>query len=233
MLEEWLDRCPFNWELLTTDTLREVDAFSVDCRFFLPSECNKDAMAAVSDVKPTPRTASTISQHIAAGEFRSVVPSPSCPAAGLSNVSPSLSLSLEMEVAPDLPEPQMTPGMRVVHGTVQSASPCGRNFKWAQTVAEIGISFFVCEGLKGRDIAVTFQKRRVCVRNKRTQPETLMFALDPLCDILPGGSTWTLEDGVCVQLLLEKHRKGLFWRCLAEGHSDSEITMPDWWPHSI
>ena len=103
-------------------------------------------------------------------------------------------------------------------------------YRWVQSLDEVGVSFLVPEGTRGRDLAVTFRKGAVAVLWKRSTASEPLLSGATLCDVVPDGCSWTLEGGSCV-LVLQKARRGLFWRCVSEGHC--EVVMPDWWPHTV
>ncbi|KAL1523905.1 hypothetical protein AB1Y20_018824 [Prymnesium parvum] len=225
-LEAQLEHSPFKGAELRVDppSVRELQGTTIGCSVFLPSGL------ALALTAQTPTTA-----RVARPSQGSAAPPP-CHGSGDAPTEHA-EAAASPEGEPPAPsrkeplEPVLSGNLEVVRGP-EAAVPGGARYRWAQTYEEIGISTAMPAGLSAREMTVVFQTRQVVIHPKRSTAAHPIFALTPLCDIIPSGCSWTVEDGWCVQIVMEKARVGLFWRCVSEGHGP-DAKLPSWWPHVV
>lgn len=87
-------------------------------------------------------------------------------------------------------------------------------YEWDQTLSEVNVYVPVPPGVRGRDLAVAVERRRLAF-GLRGNPPFLDGAL--FAPARAGDSLWTLEDGV-LHVTLAKAEPGQAWPCVIEGH---------------
>ncbi|KAH9486988.1 Nuclear migration protein nudC [Psilocybe cubensis] len=88
-------------------------------------------------------------------------------------------------------------------------------YSWTQELGEVDVTVPVPQGTRGKDLAITIDKKRLSVGLKGREP----IMSGELCkEIKVEDSTWTVQDNKAVLIHLEKLNKQTWWENVLTHH---------------
>lgn len=114
----------------------------------------------------------------------------------------------------------MSDGEHISSGAMHVVKLDDCEYKWSQTLKEVEISIPVPQGTRGKDVAVSINKRSLSAGLKGKAA----FFNGPLVkEIHVDESTWTIDEQRELNIHLEKVTQD-WWKCIIEGHPEIDTT---------